>query len=78
MQPFTCRQKCMELGVNPTDALELPKAITCPYEREGGPQQPPSQAGRRAGSQAGMQAGRQAGRQRGACLSVCLSTAFCC
>jgi hypothetical protein len=24
----------MELGVNPTDALELPTPITCPYERK--------------------------------------------
>jgi len=34
MQPFSCRQKCMELGVNPTDALELPTPATCPYERK--------------------------------------------
>lgn len=34
MQPFTCKQKCMELGIDPTDALELPTPITCPYERK--------------------------------------------
>lgn len=34
IKPFSCRQKCMELGVNPTDALELPTQISCPYERE--------------------------------------------
>jgi hypothetical protein len=31
---FTCRQRCMELGINPTDALELPAPASCPYERE--------------------------------------------
>lgn len=36
MQPFTCRQKCMELGLDASDALELPTAITCPYERKHG------------------------------------------
>lgn len=53
MQPFTCRQKCMELGINPTDALELPKPITCPYEREGARTSQASKAGREAGRQAG-------------------------
>lgn len=29
---FTCNDKCAELAYNPTDALELPKPISCPYE----------------------------------------------
>lgn len=56
---FTCRQKCMELAYNPTEALVLPTPISCPYDREwciGSRRGMRRNAGRRIGQRSGRHA----------------------
>jgi len=55
---FTCREKCMELAFNPTDALELPKPISCPFELPYAPRDyaPEAVRRRRAGERANVAA----------------------